>query len=467
MTALTPLTGLSGFFRYPGDRCLSGVLVQSGRLWLREFPVPGWGSWTGDAVLAGTVWDEVLDTEHAVVIRTYIERWPRKDLPAEKVLIIVVKPDAAHRCRCPECGRRGKAVETDVRRWRTLDVHGKRAFLESGLPRIVCPEHGKITAAVPWARPGDYFSAPFGQHAAWKAARASWTAVAKELRVSWDAVRSIVARFAAGASAGLDRLAGLARIGIDEKSWGKGSDKFLMIVTDHDRGKIAWIGEGRCQATVHAFFDALGDERCKLLTDVSADGAEWIHDVVREKAPQAKIALDAFHIVKWAGERVDQLRRRLAAGLKAAGHEDQAATLGKGLWALRKKPQNLTGKQRTALAGIKRDNSHLYTGYLIKEQVREMFKVKGDDGKALLTGVISWARRSQIPEMIKYAKTLAHYKPLIENTLAGGPSNGRAEALNSQLNALITRARGFRSATALMNMASFIHGGLCPDSPFA
>ena len=417
-------------------------------------------------MLAGTVWDEVLDTEHAVVIRTYIERWPRKDLPAEKVLIIVVKPDAAHRCRCPECGRRGKAVETDVRRWRTLDVHGKRAFLESGLPRIVCPEHGKITAAVPWARPGDYFSAPFGQHAAWKAARASWTAVAKELRVSWDAVRSIVARFAAGASAGLDRLAGLARIGIDEKSWGKGSDKFLMIVTDHDRGKIAWIGEGRCQATVHAFFDALGDERCKLLTDVSADGAEWIHDVVREKAPQAKIALDAFHIVKWAGERVDELRRRVAAELRSAGHEDQAKTLGKGLWALRKDYAKLNGNQRTALAQIAADNKQLYKGYLIKEQLREAFKVKGEAGKTLLRGMICWAHRCRIPELKKLAVTLSNFRDLIYNTLDGGPSNGRAEALNAQIDALITRARGFRSATALMAMADFIYGGLCPDSPW-
>jgi transposase len=46
-------------------------------------------------------------------------------------------------------------------------------------------------------------------------------------------------------------------------------------------------------------------------------------------------------------------------------------------------------------------------------------------------------------------------------------SNGRAEALNAQVNALITRARGFRSAAALIAMIDFAHGGLCPDSPYA
>jgi len=251
--------------------------------------------WRG--TMAGTVWDEVLDTEHAIVVRTYIERWPRKDRVPEKVLVIVVEPDEQARDRCPECGERGRPAEYDVVRWRTLDVHGKRSFLESRLPRIVCGQHGKITAAVPWARRDDRFSRPFEEFAAWKAAHAAWTRVAAELRVTWEALANITARVTAEASAGLDRLDGLRRIGIDEKSWGKGSGKYLVIVTNHDTGRVAWIGEGRCQATVRAFFGVLGPDWAKLLTHVSADGAEWIHPVVRELAPQAGLCLDAFHVV--------------------------------------------------------------------------------------------------------------------------------------------------------------------------
>lgn len=92
----------------------------------------------------GSVWSDILGTEHAVVVRTYIERWPRGDRPPEKVLIVVVEPDGQARHCCPRCGQRGKVAETDVRRWRTLDVHGKRCFLEAGAPRIVCGEHGKV-----------------------------------------------------------------------------------------------------------------------------------------------------------------------------------------------------------------------------------------------------------------------------------------------------------------------------------
>lgn len=415
---------------------------------------------------AGSVWDEVLDTPHAVVLGTYIERWPRKERPPEKVLIIVVEPDEQARNLCPECGRCGRPVEHDVRRWRTLEVHGKRAFLESELPRIVCAEHGKITAMVPWARHDDRFSRPFEEFAAWKAAHMAWTRAATELRISWEALGNICARVAADAAAGgPDRLGGLARIGIDEKSWGKGSSKYLVIVTDHDTGRVVWAAPGRSQATVRAFFDALGAERAALLTHVSADGAEWIHPVVRERAPHAEVCLDAFHVVKWAGAKLDELRRRVAGELRADGRDDEAATLGAGMWALRKDYRKQTPDQRGTLAQIQTLNKPLYKGYLIKEQIREAFKVKHEQGLALMRGVTAWAHRCRIPEFTKLAKTLSRYKTSIEATLNGGPSNGRAEALNAQVNALITRARGFRSATALINMIYFVHGGLCPDSP--
>ena len=135
--------------------------------------------------------------------------------------------------------------------------------------------------------------------------------------------------------------------------------------------------------------------------------------------------------------------------------------------ALRKDTRKLSPGQRGTLAQIAATNKPLYKGYLIKEQIREAVKVKGDQGKSLMRGVTAWAHRCRIPEFTKLARTLSRYKTPIEATLSGGPSNGRAEALNAQVNALITRARGYRSAAALIAMIDFVHGGLCPDSPYA
>jgi transposase len=93
-------------------------------------------------------------------------------------------------------------------------------------------------------------------------------------------------------------------------------------------------------------------------------------------------------------------------------------------------------------------------------------KVKGDTDKTLMRSVTVMAHRCRIPVMTSLARSLSRYKASVEETRDGGPSNGPAEALNAVINALITRSRGFRRATALMNMITFLHGGLCPESPY-
>ena len=117
---------------------------------------------------------------------------------------------------------------------------------------------------------------------------------------------------------GVDRLEGLRRIGIDDKSYKKGH-KYLMVVVDHDTGRVVWAKEGRDKATVAAFFDALGPERAAQLTHVSCDEATWIHDVITERAGQAVICMDPFHVLQWASEAVDEVRRRITRDAKAAG----------------------------------------------------------------------------------------------------------------------------------------------------
>lgn len=104
--------------------------------------------------------------------------------------------------------------------------------------------------------------------------------------------------------------------------------------------------------------------------------------------------------------------------------------------------------------------------YLIIERLREVFRAKGEHGKALLAGLISWCRCCSIPEFTALARTLTRFRELLWNTLGpGGVSNGRAEGINTQLAALTSRARGFHSVGAFIAMAELTCGGLCPGLP--
>jgi transposase len=416
----------------------------------------------GDGVRKSKLWKKLLDVEHVVLENADVEEAPG----GSEIALVRLRPDRGQRLRCPECGRKCRFYDAGEgrRRWRALDLGVMRCFLEADAPRVKCPRHGVLTAAVPWARPGARFTIAFEEHAAWLCAQMPWSKAAKLLRTTWRSLQSIAERVVAGLRGGRDRLAGVRRIGIDEKAWRKGH-RYITVVVDHDAARIIWAAEGRNKETLAKFFDDLGEERAGLLTHVSADGADWIHGVVSEKAPQALICLDAFHVVKWAGEALDGVRRRLAGELRAAGKGDQAATLGSSMWALRKNPGGLSSGQRTALAQIAADNKQLYKAYLMKEQLREVFKSKGGRGKALLAGLIAWCQRCRIPEFTALAKTLKRFRQLIWNTLDHALSNGRAEGINTQLAALTARARGFHSADAFIAMAELTCGGLCPDLP--
>jgi len=91
--------------------------------------------------------------------------------------------------------------------------------------------------------------------------------------------------------------------------------RYLLVVTCHDTGRLVWAGKDRNQHTLGRFFDDLGAERAAALTHVSADGAEWIHDVVTARAPRAQLCPGAFHVVAWATEALDPLCRAMVTRL--------------------------------------------------------------------------------------------------------------------------------------------------------
>jgi len=71
-----------------------------------------------------------------------------------------------------------------------------------------------------------------------------------------------------------------------------------VVIVDHDTGHLVWARAGRDTKTLEAFFDELGEERCKRVRLVSADGAGWIGDVVRARCTSATRCMDPFHVVQ-------------------------------------------------------------------------------------------------------------------------------------------------------------------------
>ncbi len=83
----------------------------------------------------------------------------------------------------------------------------------------------------------------------------------------------------------------------------------MLVVVDHDARRLVWAAPGRTSATVRQFFDLLGADRCAQITHVSADGADFIDTIVAQACLGAVRVADPFHVVKWATEALDEVRR--------------------------------------------------------------------------------------------------------------------------------------------------------------
>jgi transposase len=347
-------------------------------------------------------------------------------------------------------------------------------FIEADAPRVRCRSHGPTVAQVPWARHGAGHTRDFDDQAAWLAVHVSKSAVVELLRIAWRTVGAIVARV--GADIHVDRLEGLRRIGIDEISYKRGH-RYLTIVVDHDTGRLVWAAPGRDDATLHRFFDELGPERAALITHVSADMADWIARVVRNRAPNAIRCADRFHVVAWATDALDVERRRAwnqATGRvrldmesrsqhrRATGVARQLKLARHALW---KRPENLTARQHSQLTWIEQSHPKLWRAYLLKEGLRLALSRHGQAGKHALDDWIQWARRSRLPAFVNLQRKITAHRAAIDAALDSGLSNALIESTNTKIRLLTRIAYGFHGPQPLIALAMLALGGHCPPLP--
>ena len=404
-----------------------------------------------------SVWARLLGVEGAVVVRVELE--------AKGDVIAHVRPYFCDVNKCGWCRRSCPRYDAGSgrRRWRALDLGTVAAHVEADAPRVTCPTHGVVAEFVPWARPGVRFTRFFEETVAWLAARTDKTAVAGLMRVAWRTVGSIIERVVEDVLKTRPPLAGLRRIGVDEVSFRKGQ-RYLTVVVDHDTGHLVWAREGCDKATLCSFFDELGKEACDRIELVSADASPAFTAVIREKCPSATLCTDPFHVVQWATEAIERMRRQVWRESQRQGLA-VAPELKGARYALLKNPENLSDGQEAKLALVAKVNKPLYRAYLLKEQLRQVFKLRGDAGVHLLKLWLSWAARARLPEFDKVRAAVLTNLRGIQAALRHGLSNARVESLNNRLRLLTRVAYGFHSAGALIALAMLKLGGTCPALP--
>jgi len=335
---------------------------------------------------------------------------------------------------------------------------------------VSCAPNGVVAAAVPWARHNSRFTREFEELATWLSLSCTKTAVATLLRISWNTIGPIISRMRAELDSNpAARFEGLVRIGVDETSYKKGH-KYITVVINHDTGKVIWAHEWHGKTIFTEFFKLLSKEQLANMQLVSGDGAKWIQACIDAYCPKAKRCIDPFHVVQWATEALDEVRRvawrdarknhkvepknKRGRPKKNAAKKDITAQDLKGTrYVLGKAPEHLTEKQTAQLEFIAKVDKRLYRAYLLKEKLRLVFQCEDlATAKTELDGWIKWAQHCRIEVFVEIQRKIRRHYDAILATMEHHLSNAVIEATNRKIKLSVYMAYGFRNIDNMIDM---------------
>jgi transposase len=250
----------------------------------------------------------------------------------------------------------------------------------------------------------------------------------------------------------------LRQVGVDEKYLGRRNaraDKFVTIVSNLATGEPVWIGDGRREQTLGSWLATLSQEQKTTIELFAMDMHEPFASAVRNDPDlkHAAVVHDPFHVMKRAGEAVDELRRKI---LFRAGPELRA--LGRGTrWLFLRAWVRLTPEQHSQIGGLLSANRTLMQAYTVKEQLRDVLhtETRAEMESGLNQVLRRTARRANVP-MRKLHDSLRKHFSAIAALGHYHPPTGRIEALNNNWETLIRRGRGYRDLKSMMRLLRFM-----------
>lgn len=374
---------------------------------------------------------------------------------------VCVEAKSGTRHECPQCGKQCAGYDRRVRRWRHLDTCQLRTILIADVPRVECPEHGVVMVKVPWAEPGAGFTALFEALVISWLKEASIAAVARQLRLSWNAIDGIMQR-AVNRGLGRRKHKPSQHIGVDETAFRKGHN-YVTVVSDG--ATVLYVADDRKQSSLDGYYGGLSEEERAAIESVSMDMWPAFIGATRAALPDAdtKIAFDKFHVAKYLGDAVDKVRRAEHKNLQKQGRDDLVRS--KYLWL--RNPSNMSRTQWHDFKSLRESTLKTARAWAIKEFAMTLWSyVSRTWAEKGWKRWLAWAVRSRLEPVKKVAQTIKTHLWGILNAIVLNANNAGAESINGRIKLIKVRGRGFRNKTRFRN-AIYFHLGdldLYPDA---
>ena len=285
-------------------------------------------------------------------------------------------------------------------------------------------------------------------------------ALARRLGVAWDTCWNGIAAAAKKLTTRPGRLTGIKTIGVDEHIWRPSKvaavDKAVTVMVDLTRDEHGCLHarlldavQGRSGKAYADWLTDAGVEVKMTVEHAALDPFRGYANAIRDELPDATAVLDAFHVVKLAGNVVDEVRRRVQQRtLHRRGHKDDP------LYKIRRTlltgEEHLTDRQRARLA------KHLSAGdptgevelaWRIYQSVRGIYSASSPAaGKAAAEKFLETLHTCPVGEVARLGRTLRQWRvQILAYFTTGGVNNGGTEAINLLIEKTRRLAHGFRN----------------------
>jgi transposase len=390
----------------------------------------------------------------------------------------VVEPDEW----CRRCGCQGSPRDTVVRRLAHEPLGWRPTTLEVSVRRYRCTECGHVwrqdtsTAAEPraklsrrglrWALEGIVC-----QHL-------TIARVAEGLAVSWNTANdAVLAEGQRVLIADPDRFDGVRVIGVDEHVWRhtRRGDKFVTVIIDltsiRDRSgpaRLLDMVQGRSKQAFKQWLAERTEDWRNGVEVVAMDGFTGFKTATTEELPTAAAVMDPFHVVRLAGDALDQCRRRIQQAVHGhRGRKDDP--LYRARRTLHTGADLLTDSQQQRLEKLFADDVHVQvqaTWGIYQRMIaayREPDRTRGRHLMEQVIASVSHGVPGALREVITLGRTLTKRAgDVLAYFDRPGTSNGPTEAINGRLEHLRGSALGFRNLTNYIARSLLETGGFRP-----
>jgi transposase len=390
----------------------------------------------------------------------------------------VVEPDEW----CRRCGCQGSPRDTVVRRLAHEPLGWRPTTLEVSVRRYRCTECGHVwrqdtsTAAEPraklsrrglrWALEGIVC-----QHL-------TIARVAEGLAVSWNTANdAVLAEGQRVLIADPDRFDGVRVIGVDEHVWRhtRRGDKFVTVIIDltsiRDRSgpaRLLDMVQGRSKQAFKQWLAERTEDWRNGVEVVAMDGFTGFKTATTKELPTAAAVMDPFHVVRLAGDALDQCRRRIQQAVHGhRGRKDDP--LYRARRTLHTGADLLTDSQQQRLEKLFADDVHVQvqaTWGIYQRMIaayREPDRTRGRHLMEQVIASVSHGVPGALREVITLGRTLTKRAgDVLAYFDRPGTSNGPTEAINGRLEHLRGSALGFRNLTNYIARSLLEVGGFKP-----